>query len=484
MNHLGVLTWTNWQRNMKYNGTLLVLVFLLLVGCKRINPDRPNFRGEQTPLPEAVSTINIPLEIPLKYVEQHLNNGLEDLVYAEKGLNIGNGISTDLEVFRTGNLRLSSNAENKLLVNLPMRLKGELKIAKSIFGQSLSTSLPYDENLSPVISFSPEIGENWDIAINNLKIESWGRSLKYSLLGYEVDFDPILRKHVENVMKNQLSSNGLSRISFKKLITETWNAYGEGFKIGQGDLETYLYTVPQKIKISEQLTEDHKLKLNLGLEGKVVTYLGEKPQTKPSPLPNLYYNEDTTNSLDITLPIAVAYPVFDEYLNQGLSGHNFRVDKETNFIPTSISTQSFGDRALVQMDFTLQRSGRKDLTGELFLVGRPTYDAATEAIRFEDIDFDINSKNILANNASWLKQGQLLALISKQAHFPIGSYIDQARLELQQRGYLSTDFASFRVKRPELSVKGIYVTDKDVRIYLNAKGQMEVNLFKPDALMD
>src|SRR5690606_5962093 len=155
----------NQQSDMKYNGIFLVLGFLFLIGCTRINPDRPSFRGELAPLPEAISTINIPLEIPLKYIEQHLNDGLKDLVYAEDGLNIGNGVSTDLEVFRRGDLRLSSNTDNKLMINLPMRVTGELKIAKTIFGQSLSTAIPYDENLSPIVSFSPEIGKNWDIAI-------------------------------------------------------------------------------------------------------------------------------------------------------------------------------------------------------------------------------------------------------------------------------------------------------------------------------
>src|SRR5690606_22920100 len=188
--------------------------------------------------------------------------------------------------------------------------------------------------------------------------------------------------------------------------------------------------------------------------------------------------------LDVTLPIAVSYTVLDEYLNRELGGQNFRVDKQTNFIPKAISTQSYGDRALVQMDFVLERDGRKNISGELFLVGKPTFDAEGEAIRFEDIDFDINSKNILANNASWLKQNELLAIIHKRAHFPIGAYISQARLELQQRGYFSTDFASFRVKNPELTVKDMYVTEQDVRIYLNARGQMEVNLSNPEELME
>lgn len=469
---------------MKYSGIILSLIFLILIGCKRINPDRPNFRGELPALPEADSKINVPLEIPLQYLEHHLNKGLKELVFAENGLNIGNGISTDVQVFRTGDLRLSSNAENKLLVNLPMRLKGELKIAKTIFGQSLSTAIPYNESLSPVISFSPEIGKNWDVAINDLNIESWGRPLTYSLLGFEVDLDPILREHIEKVVRDHLSSDGMSRLSFKNLITETWTAYSEPFRIGTGDVATYMYTVPQKIKISEQLTFNHTLKLNVGLEGKVVTFLGDKPEIKPSPIPGLFYNDDTTNRLDVTLPIAVSYTVLDEYLNRELGGQNFRVDKQTNFIPKAISTQSYGDRALVQMDFVLERDGRKNISGELFLVGKPTFDAEGEAIRFEDIDFDINSKNILANNASWLKQNELLAIIQKRAHFPIGAYISQARLELQQRGYFSTYFASFRVKNPELTVKDMYVTEQDVRIYLNAKGQMEVNLSNPEELME
>lgn len=469
---------------MNYRYLTIILVLSISLACKRINPDKPSFQGEQMPLPQPTSTINIPLEIPLDYLEQHLNNGLKELIYSENGLDVGNGISTDIEVFRTGQLKMSSHGENILRVRLPMRLKGNLKIEKKIFGQRLSTSIPYDEGLSPVVLFSPKIGKDWDVAINNLTIESWGRSLKYNLLGYEVDFDPIIKSRVENVLRNQLGSQGLSRISFKKMATEAWEAFGQPFSIGQGEVETYIQTVPQKIKINEKLTSDNKLKLNIGLEGVVTTYFGQRPPVQASPLPGLYYNDDTTNRLDITLPLAISYSTLDDFLRKELSGKTFKVDNQTNFIPKALSTQSFGDRALVQMDFTLERSGRKDVTGEIFLVGKPTFEQERQAIVFEDIDFDINSKNILANNASWLKQAQLLDLISKHAFFPIGPHIDQARLLLQQRGYLTTDFVDLRVLRPELDVAGIYVTDTDVRLYLHTSGEMEVRLTNPKDLID
>ena len=117
-------------------------------------------------------------------------------------------------------------------------------------------------------------------------------------------------------------------------------------------------------------------------------------------------------------------------------------------------------------------------------MGKPTYDRNKEAIVFEDIDFDLNTKNILARSAGWLKQGQLLGQIKKHTVFPIGQYIKEARMELLQLGDINTDFASFRIQSPELNVDNIYVTENDIRIYLDATGQMEVKLKESFSLLD
>lgn len=469
---------------MKYKLLLIFLLIGTIVSCKKINPDKPTFSGDPISLPKAVSTINVPLEIPLSYVEEHLNKGLKELLYSEKGLPVSKGLFTDINVIRTGKIQLSSSGKNNLKIKIPMRLEGSLKIEKKIFGQMISTSLPYDESLLPEISFSPEIGKNWNLSINNLQIESWGRSLKYNLMGYEIDLDPIIRKQIEKILNNQLSSDGLSRLSFKNLINKTWEAYGEPVKIEHGNIDAYIYTIPSKINVNEQITSDQKLKLNIGLEGEVMTHVGERPNIIPSPLSELYPSDDTTNHIAITLPLAITYKTLDQYLNQELVGKVIKMDNRTNIIPEEIATQSFGDRALLKMKFTINRVSKKDLKGELFLVGKPTYDRDNEAVVFEDIDFDFNTKNILANSAGWLKQGQLLSEIKKYAVYPIGSYIKDARFELQKLGYITTDFASFRVQNPVLNVDNIYVTENDIRIYLDASGKMEVKLKESTTFLD
>src|SRR5690554_1648434 len=100
---------------MKYRGLLLLLVICVAWGCKRINPDRPTTNREPVSLPKAVSTINIPLEIPLSFLEDQLNKGLNELLYSESKLNIGNGLFTDINVIRTGSISLSTKGRDVLL---------------------------------------------------------------------------------------------------------------------------------------------------------------------------------------------------------------------------------------------------------------------------------------------------------------------------------------------------------------------------------
>ena len=57
-------------------------------------------------------------------------------------------------------------------------------------------------------------------------------------------------------------------------------------------------------------------------------------------------------------------------------------------------------------------------------------------------------------------------------------------MELLQLGDINTDFASFRIQSPKLNVDNIYVTENDIRIYLDATGQMEVKLKESFSLLD
>ncbi|WP_194776692.1 DUF4403 family protein [Pararhodonellum marinum] len=453
----------------------LILLILALSACKKINPEKPKYSGDPISLPKATSRVNVALDIPLIYIQDNLNRELSEQLFEGQSLPFGNGLSSDLSVKRTGEVSLSAK-NNQLLIKMPLDLKGILKVEKKVFGQLISTNIPFDEQLIPEISFEPEIGKNWDLSLKNLEIVSWGRSMKYNLLGYEIDLDPLIRGQLQKILNKEILSGNLNRLSFKHFMEETWEVYGEPYKVDQEGIEAYVYTIPQKIKVKEVITNDQHIRLYIGLEGEVFTQIGSKPDIKPSPLPNLFFNDMEDSFVDVVLPLRLSYKDLDRYLNDNFKGKVFALDKSTKLIPGTFESQSFGDRALVKMGFRAIRKDKKDISGDIFLVGKPQFDHEMEAIYFEDIDFDLNSKNLLASTASWMKQGQVLNQIRKMSVYPIGGLLRDSRRELQKLGYFETDYASFRLMNPDLEVEDIYTTEEDIRIYLRSTGQLDVRL--------
>ncbi|WP_185974278.1 DUF4403 family protein [Litoribacter populi] len=453
----------------------IALIAFTFSACKKINPEKPKSSQQAAPLPEARSSIYFPLEIPLSSIEQKLNQEFQDLLFSEKQIPVGNGLTTDLEVTKTGNASLSPYLEKKLMFQLPVHLKGKLNVEKKIFGQTISTAIPFDEILAPEISFRPEIGKDYNIKFADVQIEGWGRPLQYELLGYKLDLDPLLRKHLQKLLENQLMANNFQGVNFKGLLESAWQNFSEPLPFSQNGHQGFVTTRPQTLHLTEEIRGQNLL-LHIGLEGDVATTVGQKPAFKTAHLPQLVKNDMSKNGADITLPISIGYSQIDQYLNSELVGEQFQIEKGTVLIPKKFTTQDFGDRALVKMNFTAKRTGKKDLSGDLYLVGKPAYDADREAIYFEEIEFDLNTKNLLANSANWLKQNKITAEIEKRAFFPIGEYLEEAKTEIRKHSDIQTDFASISIKNPKLDVLGIYTTPEDVRLYLHSTGDVDVRL--------
>lgn len=313
---------------MRFRPFWFLILFVIPIACTSIKPHKAS-QMDPVELPVTTSYINIPIVFPLSYLEDNLNKDWSSQLFAEKGLPVGNGMKADLDVKRTGRIQLSAAPNNTLKVKAPMNLKGDFQIERKIFGQNLSTNFPFNENLIPEISFIPEIGRNWDISVKNLQVESWGKSMKYNFLGFEIDLDKIVKSQLQKVLDNQLSSAGLTRFDFKSMAQETWDAFAEPYSVEQEGMLVHFYGVPSKIRVKESITMDQKLTLYLGIEGNMYSVIGQKPKTPKVPLPNIYYNDDKSNSLDLLLPLALPFKELDIYLNEAMGGKQIRTDRKS-----------------------------------------------------------------------------------------------------------------------------------------------------------
>jgi hypothetical protein len=457
---------------------LYILILISFFSCRSIRPDRVPVAEPQPEPPTAISRINVPIVIPISFLEENLNKDWSSKLFADKGLELGSGLFADLDVTRTGKINIRAVENNTLKVKVPMKAIGDLKIEKRVFGQNLSTNFPFNENLSPEISFKPEIGNNWDLNVKNIQIDNWGRSLSYNLMGFEINLEPLIKNQLQRVLDNQFSAADLTQFDFKNMAQSTWDAFSEPYTIQESGITAHFYSVPERVKVKEEFTLDQNLVLYLGIEGEMFSKLGEKPIVPKKPLPNISKNEDTENLIDLTLPLRITYEELDTYLNKVFQGQQIRTNRTTVLRPSNLKTSQYGDKTLLSMDFLAIREGKKDVSGKMYFAGKPRYDEESQALVFDEPKFDVDTGDFFTNLGIRIRKGKVQRQIKKMAVLSIGDMMETAKEELQRQGNITTDFADFNVIQPTLEIEGIYPSKEAITIHIHAEGKVGVNLKK------
>jgi hypothetical protein len=246
-------------------------------------------------------------------------------------------------------------------------------------------------------------------------------------------------------------------------LNKVYNLYGLG----------WLQINPQQFRINTLSIQRDSLNIHLGLSAKPIISM-EKPAEKGSWVPSLG-EPSGRKGFAIFLDAELNYDSLGMIMNQSLVGKEFDFKKgfvKKKFILDSCKVYGGGfDKLVIKINF----SGTN--TGVFYLTGKPVYDAEKKKIEVKDIDFDIKSKNILLGSADWLFDKKITKEISKYAQFELASYIDSAKLSMNQQ--LNRELAKGirsvgNIK--DIKLVGIYPMQKHLIIRSNCEGELAVKV--------
>lgn len=457
----------------RYSLPIIAFLIAAFSSCSSLKLNGPEAQAPPPALPKAAISINLGLEIPLSYVEGKINEGLNQKLFKEDGLELGNGLFADIDLQKNGKFSLSATEEGKLLVELPVFLDGKVRLEKKIFGQKISSAIPFQENLSPQVSFIPQINRDYSFGIEELDILSWGKPLQYDFLGFNIDFEPLVKEKMIGIMEEQLRSNSLKSVDIKRIADDFWSSFGKPRQLDNGLSASYLYTRPEKLAIDNNFINNQNLSLRIGLEGEVLRQIEEPLPKKLAALPPLSQEKIKGNDFNLTLPIYVSFEEMAAYLEKQLKGKLLTVDKQTKLLPNNFSLRHFGERTLITMEFTGKREGKKDLEGTFYLAGKPIFDPQLQAVVLDNVDFKLKTTNFLANTTNWLKRRKILKAIQKKAVFPVEDQLAQARSKLLQESQLDLSLFSISLQSPEIFIDGIYPSATGIDIYVKAAATVD-----------
>ena len=292
------------------------------------------------------------------------------------------------------------------------------------------------------------------------------------LAGLDLDATPFLRA----VLQPRLAALGQTidrivheRTEAKKRAETVWQKLQEPFELAS---DQWLMFHPREARVSP-ITSNGTLvvqtSVNLVMEPRIVN--GRKPNEAAIPLPALQLSPVKLEGFHLALPITVDYGRINRRLEQDMVGQEFRTPLGDTVRVEGVQLYGSGD----QLILALRVSG--GVNGTLYTTGTPVFDERRGVLQFTDLDFTVETRNVLLRSANWIFHENILSSLRSEAFIDLSGQLQtlRSRLATALTRELGPD-ARLEGEVLSLRPRGVYPTAGGVEVHLIAEGAMWVEL--------
>jgi hypothetical protein len=219
------------------------------------------------------------------------------------------------------------------------------------------------------------------------------------------------------------------------------------------------------------------LNINIGITASpTVTF--EKQNSVVTPVPNLS-TSSAPGGFSIYLDAALQYDSLSRVVNGYMAGKRFDVSegifKKHIIIKEVTVAASPEGRMLIKVDFT------GSFNGTAFFTGNPVYNPSTKTIEVNDLDYDLQTKNLFLKTAKWLFAGKIEEELKKNTTINLTNYFDTAQKSLNT--YLNKEWTKGirgAGKINELKVVSVQPLPQHILIKTACSGNLSVQVTEID----
>ncbi|HSF55252.1 MAG TPA: DUF4403 family protein, partial [Algoriphagus sp.] len=172
--------------------------------------------------------------------------------------------------------------------------------------------------------------------------------------------------------------------------------------------------------------------------------------------------------------LSLTYAEINEVLSENFENQQIRVNKTTVFTPGNFRSQAYGEKLGIKMDFHAEQSNGNAVDGELFLVGLPSYDSEEQVLKFDKVNFHLESDSKKAKMASSLKKGKIIRQLNQKLRFEMAEVMEESLGGIRERLAFQTPYADLKIIDLEIFPDGFYPTSTGLEIQLKATGKVDI----------
>lgn len=205
--------------------------------------------------------------------------------------------------------------------------------------------------------------------------------------------------------------------SFKAKGQALWTQSFAPIKVGE---KAWLSLNPQSVLASQINGASGSIGTAVGLVARPILTFG--PQPAPAPVPALPALKlvAPSNAFHIALDGLLNFDAASAELRARLVNRKYQFDKNWIRI-TDASVYGAGSQVVIQL------SVDEALRGTLYLVGTPRYDVNRDVLMVDQLDYSIETRNILVKVADWIFHQRWQDSLAQQAHWSLAQPLGRAR---------------------------------------------------------
>ena len=292
------------------------------------------------------------------------------------------------------------------------------------------------------------------------------------LSGLDLDATPLLKAVLQPrlaALAQTIDRIVQERSEAKHRAETVWRKLQEPIEVGPNQ---WLEFRPRDARVSP-ITSNGTLVLrtsvNLVMEPRIVN--GSKPESTAIPVPPLQLTPLPLEGFHLALPVTLDYGRINQRLEQEMIGQEFRTPLGDSVKVDGVQLYGSGDKLIV----ALRVSG--GVNGTLYATGTPVFDEGLGGFRFVDMDFTVDTRNVLVRSANWMFHENMLSTLQSQAFIDLSGELKTLRSRLNtaltrdlgQGAHLEGEVTKFRPS-------GVYPTAGGVEVHIIADGSMWLEL--------
>jgi hypothetical protein len=463
------------------NSTSFLIFFGLfhffIISCsKKIQPEKPSENYVNNEFQPEISNITIPIEIEIAKLNTIVNKNINGLLYEDNDLNNNNGDNLLFKVFKYSDILIEIK-EDYIYYTVPLKIWLKAGFEKEKFGVNIS----HFEETNFVVSIDFKSKINID---NNYKLNT-----HTEVLGYKWIQKPTLKfgiveiplnSLVDVMMKSQKENIGpmidqqlKSAINIKKYIQDTWQSIQNPIGL-PSEIKTFLKINPQEISISPLHSEKGKLKTSIGIKAITEIFITDKSPSKTNqPLPALKNIKGNSNDIAINVITDLPYDEIKKLTLPSLTQQTFTFNNGKKTVKIN-EMEVYGSNGKMIVKLNLIGS----LKGEVFLSGVPKYDTTNQIVFFDEMDYDIKTKNILAKSANWLAHDKFVKIMQPYFKYSLAKQLKDIKASAQKTlsNYKITNGIFFNGKINDFNLNNIFLTQQSLKCNFKIKGNATVKI--------